>query len=67
MEGLSPDTGEISSKNTKYLDRVITVNATKTVEDIRISSPKMARLEKEGKIKIVAAVYNMASGKVEFL
>lgn len=67
MEGLVPDTGEISSKNTKYMDRVITVNAAKTVADIRIASPKMASLEKEGKIKIVAAVYNMASGKVEFL
>jgi carbonic anhydrase len=67
MEGIVPDTGEISSGNKKYLDRVITVNADKTVKDIRIASPKMASLEKEGKIKIVAAVYNMSTGKVEFL
>ena len=37
------------------------------MEDIRITSPKMASLDKEGKIKIVAAIYNMATGKVEFM
>lgn len=67
MSGVMPDTGEISSGNTKYMNRVIYKNAAKTVEDIRTSSPKMASLEEEGKIKIVAAVYNMATGKVEFL
>lgn len=59
--------GEISSKNKEFLDNVIENNALKTVEDIRKRSPKMASLEEEGKIKIVAAVYNMTTGKVEFL
>lgn len=59
--------GEVSSKNTAFLNNVIYNNATKTVEDIRIASPKMASLEKEGKIKIVAAVYNMETGKVDFI
>jgi carbonic anhydrase len=60
-------TGEISSKNVEFTNNVIHNNALKTVEDIRKASPKMASLEKEGKIKIVAAVYNMATGKVEFI
>ena len=59
--------GEVSSANTPFMNNVIHNNAQKTVEDIRIASPKMASLEKEGKIKIVAAVYNMATGKVEFI
>lgn len=59
--------GEISSKNEEFTTNVIYQNAKKTVEDIRKTSPKMASLEREGKIKIVAAVYNMATGKVEFL
>jgi carbonic anhydrase len=59
--------GEISSKNEAFTNHVIHNNAIKTVEDIRITSPKMAALEKEGKIKIVAAIYNMATGKVEFI
>lgn len=61
------DKGEVSSKNEVLTNFVIHNNAIKTVEDIRIASPKMASLEKEGKIKIVAAVYNMATGKVEFI
>ena len=59
--------GEVSSKNEVFTNAVIHNNALKTVEDIKITSPTMAALEKEGKIKIVAAVYNMATGKVEFI
>jgi carbonic anhydrase len=67
MTGVVPDTGEISPGNIKYMNKVIYKNAAETVDDIRIASPKMARLEQEVKIKIVAAVYNTATGKVEFL
>ncbi len=59
--------GEISSKNEAFTNSVIDNNAMRTVEDIRKTSPKMAALEKEGKIKIVAAVYDMATGKVKFM
>ena len=59
--------GEVSSKNTEFLNNVIHKNAKITVEDIRKRSPKMAALESEGKIKIVAAVYNMSTGKVDFI
>ena len=58
--------GEVSSKNVAFTNSVIHNNALKTVEDIRKASPKMASLEKEGKIKIVAAVYDMETGKVVF-
>jgi carbonic anhydrase len=59
--------GEVSSKNEAFTNSVISNNAIKTVEDIRTTSPKMAALENEGKIKIVAAVYDMATGKVKFM
>lgn len=59
--------GEVSSKNEAFTNSVINTNAMKTVEDIRKASPKMAALEIEGKIKIVAAVYDMATGKVKFI
>ena len=58
--------GAVSSKNIAFTNRVIHNNALKTVEDIRKASPKMASLEKEGKIKIVAAVYDMETGRVVF-
>lgn len=59
--------GEVSSKNVPFTNSVIKNNALKTVEDIRKASPVMADLERQGKIKIVAAVYNMETGKVDFM
>lgn len=59
--------GEVSSKNVPFTNSVIKNNALKTVEDIRKASPVMADLEQQGKIKIVAAVYNMETGKVDFM
>ncbi len=64
---LTEKNGEVSSKNVEFTNSVITNNAIKTVDDIRKMSPVMASLEKEGKIKIVAAVYDMATGKVTFM
>lgn len=64
---LTEKNGEVSSKNIAFTNDVIKVNAEKTVKDIREMSPKMAALEKEGKIKLVAAVYDMETGKVNFI
>lgn len=58
--------GEVSSKNVAFTNKVIHNNTLKTVEDIREQSPKMAELEQRGQIKIVAAVYDMETGKVTF-
>lgn len=58
--------GEVSSKNVAFTNDVIHNNAVKTVEDIRKQSPKMAELEDAGQIKIVSAVYDMETGKVNF-
>lgn len=59
--------GDVSSKNKAFTNSVILNNAMRTVEDIRETSPKMSALEKEGKIIIVAAVHDMATGKVKFM
>lgn len=59
--------GDVSSKNLAFTNSVIKNNAEQTVEDIRKQSPKMAEMEQEGKIKIVSAIYDMESGKVNFL
>jgi carbonic anhydrase len=63
----TPQDGEISSKNEAFTNNVIHTNAMQTVKDIREQSPKMAQLEKDGQIKIVAAVYDMETGKVNFM
>ncbi|AWH73423.1 carbonic anhydrase [Dokdonia sp. Dokd-P16] len=59
--------GELSSKNVAFTNNVIHKNAIKTVEDIRKQSPKMAAMENDGTIKIVSAVYDMETGKVNFI
>lgn len=59
--------GDVSSKNVAFANQVIQNNAKRTVDDIRATSPKMAELENDEKIKIVAAIYDMETGKVEFL
>ena len=64
---LTETNGEVSSKNVAFTNSVINNNAIKTVDDIRKMSPVMASLEEEGKIKIIAAVYDMETGKVKFI
>ena len=53
-----------NSKNKEFVAEVVTMNVKQTVEDIRSRSETLANLEKEGKIKIVGAVYSLADGKV---
>ncbi|AEE19494.1 carbonic anhydrase family protein [Dokdonia sp. 4H-3-7-5] len=59
--------GDLSSKNVAFTNNVIHKNAIKTVEDIREQSPKMAAMENDGTIKIVSAIYDMETGKVNFI
>ncbi len=55
-----------SSENTEFLNLVINKNVSKTVEDIKISSPTLNDMAQKGTIKIVGATYNMETGKVTF-
>lgn len=59
--------GDRSSADKKYVEEVIKVNVQETIDDIRERSPIMAGLEKEGKIKIVGAYYNLHTGEVSLL
>ncbi|MCH7224851.1 carbonic anhydrase family protein [Haloferula sp. A504] len=56
--------GDRSSKNKEFVDKVIEANVRKTVADLRERSEVLAGLEKEGKIKIVGALYSLQDGKV---
>lgn len=42
-------------------------NVKNTINEIRKQSPILKEMEDNGEIKIVGAVYDMDSGKVEFL
>ena len=56
-----------SSKDKEFVKSVIKSNVMMTIQDIRSRSEVLHGLEKEGKVKIVGAYYNLKDGKVEFL
>jgi carbonic anhydrase len=60
-------TGEKSSKNTAYVDAVARTNVVLGLESIRRRSPILADRARNGAVQIVGAMYDLATGTVEFL
>jgi carbonic anhydrase len=58
--------GDRSSKNAAFVDAVARTNVRLGVEDIRKSSPILADLERKGTIQITGAMYDLATGAVDF-
>lgn len=58
--------GDRTTKSEEFTNLVINQNAQLTVKNIREQSPTLAKMEDEGKIVIVSAVYDMQTGKVTF-
>jgi carbonic anhydrase len=59
--------GQKSSKNASYVDGVARTNVVLGLDEIRRRSPILEDLEKKGSIKIVGAMYDLATGMVEFI
>jgi carbonic anhydrase len=59
--------GARSSKNAAYVDAVARTNVLLGLDNIRRRSPILADLEKKKSILIVAGMYDLATGIVEFL
>ncbi|NHR07855.1 carbonic anhydrase [Chromobacterium haemolyticum] len=59
--------GERSSKNAEFVDAVARSNVLHTIDQIRKRSDVLAKLEKEGRIKIAGAMYHLSGGRLEFL
>jgi carbonic anhydrase len=59
--------GSRSSKNAEFVHMVAEKNIRMTVEDIRERSPVLKEMESAEEIKIVGALYNMDTGKIDFL
>ncbi|PYB99336.1 carbonic anhydrase [Pseudomonas protegens] len=64
--GATKYAGERSSKNDEFVDAVAKTNVQSTINEIRQESSILSQLEKEGKIKIVGAMYHLNGGVVEF-
>lgn len=56
--------GQRTSANAAFVNKVAKENVRETVANIRKRSPILADLEKSGQIKIVGALYDLATGKV---
>jgi carbonic anhydrase len=59
--------GEKSSKNASYVDAVARTNVVLGLAEVRRRSPVLEDLEKKGSIQITGAMYDLATGMVEFL
>jgi carbonic anhydrase len=59
--------GEKSSKNASYVNAVARTNVVRGLAEIRRRSPILEELEKKGSIKISGAMYDVATGMVEFI
>ena len=59
--------GDKTSKNPSYVDAVAQTNVIQVLSEIRRRSPLLEELEKKGSIKIAGAMYNLATGMVDFV
>lgn len=59
--------GDRTAKNDEFVHMACESNVKNTMNEIRTKSPILKEMEDNGEIKIVGAVYDMDSGKVEFL
>jgi carbonic anhydrase len=55
-----------NSSNLPFVNEVAKNNVMRSVENIRVKSNVLRRLEEEGKITIVGAMYDVGTGKVSF-
>ena len=58
--------GERTAKNYAFVDLVAKTNVELTIAEIRKRSPVLAELESKGSIRIVGAMYDIATGAVKF-
>jgi carbonic anhydrase len=65
VQGFKPE--ERTSKNNKFVEKVIEQNVRQTMANIRKDSPVLAELEASNKIKIVGGIYDLHTGEVTLL
>ena len=63
VQGYQPE--ERNSANKEFVTKVTEQNVKLTVKNIRKKSPVLAGLEESGSIKIVGAIYDLQTGKVQ--
>ncbi len=59
--------GDKSSKNDEFMDAVCHLNVQISIDEIRSKSPILKEMEDLNEIMVVGAMYDMKTGKVDFL
>lgn len=59
--------GEFTAKNPEFVDQVCKYNVINSINKIRNTSTILNEMEEKNEIKIVGAIYDMKTGKVEFI
>ena len=67
IQMVSHTEAERTSSNTEFANKVIEANVRKTVSDIKSRSAVLSGLVNEGKLMIVGGVYDLETGKVNWL
>ncbi|MDO8860340.1 carbonic anhydrase family protein [Haliea sp. E1-2-M8] len=67
VEAVPVTEGPRNSTNTAWVNAVAHENVAQTVQRILTDSPLLKQLVDEGKLQVVGAMYDVATGKVEFL
>ncbi len=62
----TPTIAERKSSNDTFFEAVVEENVWEAINEIRVKSEVLRSMEAAGKIKIVAAVYDLQTGKVNF-
>ena len=63
---MSKTPGERNGKNYKFVNEVTELNIDDSVKEVRTKSPILADLEKQGKVKIIGALYDTSTGRVSW-
>lgn len=58
--------GERNSENQEFVHMVCESNVINTIDQIRLNSPILKEMEVNGEIRIIGAIYNMDTGKVDW-
>ncbi|NKJ50856.1 carbonic anhydrase [Burkholderia sp. SG-MS1] len=59
--------GKRTGSNVEFVDKVARTNVQNTINDLRKRSEILASMERDGKIKMVGAMYHLTNGKVDFM
>lgn len=66
VDGIKEESGERSSKNPSFVQKVADLNVELSVDAVRNNSAVLREMEENGEITIVGAMYDVENGKVSF-